>query len=192
MNVWGYGRNKVSKEHFYWAGVLAGGEGMFSKCNSEEMALFVGLARRIWLRQNDILHEGTFSHPQAISLQVKQAVEDFKKAQMEGDDDMLVREHQRSNYWMAPSLGWFKANWDASFDNKASRMGLGVVIICDQNGGLFAARCGVRMGSLSPARAETMAALLAIRQCKELGLTHVHVEGDAKSIIDAVNCELAK
>jgi ribonuclease HI len=33
-----------------------------------------------------------------------------------------------------------------------------------------------------------MAALMAIQQCKELGLTHVHLEGDAKIVIDAVNC----
>jgi hypothetical protein len=29
------------------------------------------------------------------------------------------------------------------------------------------------------------------KKCKELGLAHVHLEGDAKVVIDAVNCELA-
>lgn len=47
-----------------------------------------------------------------------------------------------------------------------------------------------RSGCLALAGAETMVALMAIQQCKELGLTHVHLEGDENVIIDAVNCEV--
>jgi ribonuclease HI len=48
-----------------------------------------------------------------------------------------------------------------------------------------------RIGNLSLVAAESMAALMAIELCRDLGLTHVHLEGDAKIIIDAVNCEEA-
>jgi ribonuclease HI len=34
---------------------------------------------------------------------------------------------------------------------------------------------------------EAMAVLLAIQLCRELGFLRVHLEGDAKGVIDAVN-----
>jgi ribonuclease HI len=43
------------------------------------------------------------------------------------------------------------------------------------------------MGKFSPAAAEAMAAMVAMELCKELGLIHVYLEGDAKTIIEAVN-----
>jgi ribonuclease HI len=35
--------------------------------------------------------------------------------------------------------------------------------------------------------AEAMAVLLAIQLCRELGFLRVHLEGDAKGVIDAIN-----
>lgn len=43
------------------------------------------------------------------------------------------------------------------------------------------------MGYLAPAAAEAQAALLAIQLCRELGFIKVHLEGDAKGVVDAVN-----
>ena len=45
------------------------------------------------------------------------------------------------------------------------------------------------MGKFSQAAAEAMAAMVAMELCRELGLIHVYLERDAKTIIDAVNCE---
>jgi hypothetical protein len=43
---------KFSKSDFIGPGFLQVVEGLFSKCDQEEMALFAGLARHIWLRRN--------------------------------------------------------------------------------------------------------------------------------------------
>jgi hypothetical protein len=40
---------------------------------------------------------------------------------------------------------------------------------------------------LSKISAEAMAVLLAIQLCREMGFTRVHLEGDAKVVVDAVN-----
>ncbi|XP_059441935.1 uncharacterized protein LOC132174268 [Corylus avellana] len=166
LDVWCMSIVKFQKSHFTGPGFLQVVEGLFSKCDQQEMALFAGLARRIWLRRNDVLHGGSFSHPNVIMQLATRALDVFKNAQ-----------------------GWFKVNWDASLERKAGRMGFGVVIR-DPSGRMIGARCMARSGCLALAGAETMAALMAIQQCKELGLTHVHLEGDANVIIDAVNCEV--
>ena len=67
-------------------------------------------------------------------------------------------------------------------------MGGGVVIRNNQ-GKVVAAWCFTREGVFLPTVAESFAALEAIDLCRNVGLTQVHLEGDAKIIIDAVNCE---
>jgi hypothetical protein len=65
-------------------------------------------------------------------------------------------------------------------------MGMGVVVH-DFHGNLLAARCAIRTGCLAPAGVEAMVVLLAIQLCRELGCSKVHLECDAKGVIDAVN-----
>jgi ribonuclease HI len=65
-------------------------------------------------------------------------------------------------------------------------MGLSVVVR-DSDGKLLAARCDFRVGWLAPAVAEAQAVLLAIQLCREMGIQKIHFEGDAKSVVDAVN-----
>jgi ribonuclease HI len=45
----------------------------------------------------------------------------------------------------------------------------------------------IRSSCLAPVAAEAMAVLLAIQLCRELGFLRVHLEGDAKGVIDTVN-----
>jgi ribonuclease HI len=87
--------------------------------------------------------------------------------------------------WTAPNSGWFKANWDAALESKSGRMGYGVVIR-DQNGQVRAAQSYFQQGFLSPAAAEARAAIMAVTLCKEVGFPKIHLEGDAKGVIEAV------
>jgi hypothetical protein len=38
----------------------------FSRLGKEKLNLFVGMARRIWSRRNDVLHGAVFKHPKEI------------------------------------------------------------------------------------------------------------------------------
>lgn len=105
LDVWDMEGVKFQKSNFTGPRFLQVVECMFRKCDNEEMTLFAGLARCIWLRRNDVLHRGIFSHPQVILSQATQALDDFKKAQVDRDDDMQNREYQWLSYWMAPSSG---------------------------------------------------------------------------------------
>jgi hypothetical protein len=39
---------------------------LLSRCETEELELFVVTARRIWLRRNDVVHGGFFTHPSQL------------------------------------------------------------------------------------------------------------------------------
>lgn len=70
--------------------------------------------------------------------------------------------------WKAPPHDCFKASWDASFDRKRGRVGLGVVIH-DQHGKMWASKCQTIQGYLDPTTGEAMAA----EQCVEMGIRKV-------------------
>lgn len=95
---------KFQKSHFTGPGFLQVVEGVFSKCGQEEMALFAGLARRIWLRRNNVLHGGSFSHPNVIMQLATRALDDFKNAQGNREQDTSNSEPQPLSCWMAPRL----------------------------------------------------------------------------------------
>jgi ribonuclease HI len=83
---------------------------------------------------------------------------------------------------------WYKANWDAVGGEKSGRTGFGVVI-GDSNGVLLSARRGTRRGCLesSLAEAEAEAVLMSIQLCRDLGLSRIVFEGDAKGVVDGIN-----
>jgi hypothetical protein len=64
------------------------------------------------------------------------------------------------------------------------------VVVRDSHGHLLVARSVVQNGGLAPAVVKAKTALLAIHLCHEMGLSKIHFEGDAKSIVDSVNSEL--
>lgn len=88
--------------------------------------------------------------------------------------------------WAAPSTGWFKVNWDASFHKNRGWMGFEVVVR-DDKGCLVVALGKMVVGCLDPTVAEARALLMAIKLCKDLGLRNTHFEGDAQGVINAIN-----
>jgi ribonuclease HI len=88
--------------------------------------------------------------------------------------------------WTAPSLGWVKANWDASIESQKGLVGCAVVV-WDHLGKMMVAKCTTRKGYPTPLMAEALATIMVVRLCKEMGLQQVHFEGDAKTIVDAMN-----
>jgi hypothetical protein len=49
-------------------------------CDDEAISLFVGIARRIWFRRNEVIHGGLFSHPNVLVQRAREDVEDFAAA----------------------------------------------------------------------------------------------------------------
>jgi ribonuclease HI len=138
------------------------------------------------MRRNETLHGGLFVHPNTLVQQTIQAMDDFCMAQGRGELTRHLGDPQPILGWKALEVGWFKANWDAAEGEKSGHTGLGVVIR-DSHGILQGARCATRQGCLDPALDEAVAMLLSIQLCRDLGLTRIHFEGDAKGVVDGIN-----
>jgi ribonuclease HI len=154
------------------------------------MRLFIGLARRLWMIRNNMLHGGSFVPPAVIFNQANRALEEFKVTQAEGPTNLPSTVIGVLSRWKAPSPRWVKINWDAALNSKGNRQGGGMMIWdCARN--VLAVRCFSHGGTSSPTVVESLAALVAIDLYKDRGFTHVHLEGDSKNLVDAVNGDAA-
>lgn len=145
MDVWSSGCPRIQKCSFVGPDFLEVVEGVFDKCTRDEMELFCSIARPIWMRRNEVLHEGSFVHPTSLVQRAVQAVEDYRRAQERNGLVRDTQENQPAMGWKLPDTGWYKANWDAAVGEKFGRTGLGVVIR-DSHGVLLSARSGTKRG----------------------------------------------
>jgi hypothetical protein len=74
-------------------------------CNQEEIKLFVGIARRLWLRRNNLVHEGSLSHPISLVQRTVTAMEEFSKAHKGGEATSVLTAMKTPTIWTAPSSG---------------------------------------------------------------------------------------
>jgi hypothetical protein len=72
---------KFQKSFFEGPAFLQVAEGMMSRCDAREFQLFVGIARRLWLRRNEVIHGGVFSHPNTVFKQAEEGLEAFQRQQ---------------------------------------------------------------------------------------------------------------
>jgi hypothetical protein len=86
--------------------------------------------------------------------------------------------------WLAPKLTWHKTNWDAALSD--GRVGVGIVIR-DHKGRLVAARCFSFVGNLGPTAAKALGVYHVTVLSVEMGVQNVILEGDAKTVVQAVN-----
>jgi ribonuclease HI len=186
MDVWTMGCRKIHKSFFPGTDFLQVVEGVFTKCDMDEQIHFATLARRIWLRRNEVVHGGVLTHPHVVLQQTMKAIQEYALAQEKGNETAPPSGGPAANRWLAPEEGWCKGNWDAALEGGTGQLGLGAVIR-DSTGTVLAARCDFRRGNLSPVAAEAKAALLTVQLCREVGLRKIHLEGDAKTVVDAVN-----
>ena len=91
------------------------------------MVQFVGLARWIRLRRNEVIFGGLLSSPKALFQRNQQAIADFQLAQGKREMSTQVLEEPSPICWTAPSPEWVKANWDAALSHQRNRMGLAII-----------------------------------------------------------------
>lgn len=185
MDVWNEGARIFQKCSYREPNFLLLVEKMLQRCDAEEFMQFVGIARRILLRRNDLVYGGNFWHPAEIIRHMQSARLSYNVAHA---GVHTTRETGRQLQWLAPPTGWIMANWDASVDRPRGIWGMGV-IVRNSAGDLMAARCCSRMGYLEPTDAEALAALEATQICRNLGYDWVKFVGDAKAIVEGVNSD---
>jgi hypothetical protein len=122
-------------------------EWMFERCDQEELQQFFGVARRLWLRRNDFIHEGGLTHPRTLMQQMEKALSEFSLANVKDTQTQSSRLEDVPIYWSAPDVGWVKANCDTAINKQQRRLGLGAMVQNSQ-GLMLAAKGAVRDGVL--------------------------------------------
>ncbi|XP_042953522.1 uncharacterized protein LOC122290063 [Carya illinoinensis] len=92
----------------------------------------------------------------------------------------------KATHWKPPMGEILKVNWDATWKAKEDRSGIGVVIR-DSSGEIVASLCCPRTKVQDAMVAEVYALWRAMKLCVELNFKKVQFEGDALSVVKAVN-----
>lgn len=123
---------------------------ILSRCDATKVALLAVTATRIWLRRNDVVHGGLFTHPLQVLREAKQALEDFQGvSDGQGGIARQPSEHIPA-IWRPPPVSMIKINWDAALNKNTGIVGLGIIARDDRGG--FLAACGIKKKlSLFPA-----------------------------------------
>lgn len=87
MDVWGMGSRTLQKSKFAGPNFIQVVEGVFAKCSFEDVRTFVGLARRIWLRRNEVVHGGAFTPPSVLLHLTTSAITDLQTAHGEREQN---------------------------------------------------------------------------------------------------------
>ena len=53
----------LQKSHFPGPDFMQVVNGMLRKCEKKDLLMFVGIARQLWIRRNEVLHGGNFWQP---------------------------------------------------------------------------------------------------------------------------------
>ena len=152
----------------------------------KKLILFVGMARRIWHRRNDVIHGVVFMHPNEIVRESRLAVEDFKNAQQDTTGPPPSQAAQNRSSWMAPMEGWYKTNWDVAISKEKGLVGMGIVVR-DWTGKFVAARSLTKPGFMEPTTGEALASYYAAFFSRDIGIQNLILECDAMKVIQALN-----
>jgi hypothetical protein len=79
-DIWSGSLKKFQKSSFRGLSFKQVVAEMFRICEDEELCRFGGIARRIWLRRNEVIHDGPFMHPKILLQQAGEAWDLFVAA----------------------------------------------------------------------------------------------------------------
>ena len=148
--------------------------------------MFAVTARRIWLRRNDVLLGGLFTHPAQVLCEAKRAVEEFHHVNdgKEGANEQTCAKLLERR--LPPPVNMLKVNWDGALNKQAGAVGLGI-IVRDENG-RFVVACGIKNTMAATlVVVDAMSAFHAVMVGKEMGAMNIMFEWDALQIVNAVN-----
>ncbi|XP_042941372.1 uncharacterized protein LOC122276027 [Carya illinoinensis] len=194
-NIWGLNvpnsvKSKVQKCKRKGEGFLKLWEGLMEQFSQEQLEGIAVQLRRVWMRRNEFVFEKMSSCPRKLIAGAKESLEDFRQPRqvqspvIEGSKGIRIK----ISKWVKPKAGFLKINWDASLDVKQGVMGMGIIIRNDQGEAMVAA-CDSKKWVQKPYIAECCALWKAMEICRDLNLQQVIFEGDAKTVITAVDSD---
>jgi hypothetical protein len=146
------------------------------------------IARKLWMRRNQVVFGGDFMPPNQLLRDTELALEEFKVANSTSTLRMTNSSHIEEERWVPPPKNIIKINWDASLD--AAKKIIKIEIIArDEKGKFLTAISKQESIEVELVVTETFAALTAITMCLEQNFQDVIFEGDALQVVKEVNSD---
>ncbi|XP_026451866.1 uncharacterized protein LOC113352236 [Papaver somniferum] len=139
---------------------------------------------QIWKSGCITVFEEKVSHPNSIIISIRQFC---MKYNILGSETNSISRNNRSrtkDKWKKPPENWWKLNFDAAFDKDTNICGIGLILRD------FAGRFVEAMVKVTKARdteqGESLALLEAVEWVRSRNWRNVIIEGDCKTVIEAV------
>ena len=159
---------------------------IIEKGSPNDLELFFAVAWSIWWNHNQALHDDLGTPSRQVWEMANRILHEYKDA----CSLPAFSPTPTPSAWQAPPSGFFKVNVDdaASNDGRPSSIG---VVIRDSRGFLIAASNKILPTPFSAEITEAMALQEGVLLASDMGISHVIVESDALSIIQAIfDCDL--
>ena len=185
-DVWSCGPLKIQKSACCRRNFAQLFEELIGRYDLQELEIFAVVARRIWMRRNELIHGGTFMDPHRVYMMAVSGLEDFQRVDAQVEEKSEVAVQHQAVSWQPPPGNLIKVNWDAALDQERKCVGLGILVRDEK--GRFLGACGIHLNIVAdPNIAKALAAFHAVNFAKEMGFTQVLFEGDALTIVKAIN-----
>ena len=159
---------------------------IIDKGSPSDLELFFTVAWSIWWNHNQVVHEDSGTPPSQVWEMANIFLGEYKDA----CSLPIFSPAPAPTTWQAPPLGFFKINVDGAAldDGKPSCIG---VVIHDCRGFLIAASNKILPTPISVEITEATALQEGVLLASEMGISHVLVESNALSVIQAIiECDL--
>ncbi|XP_028115033.1 uncharacterized protein LOC114312942 [Camellia sinensis] len=169
----------VGYDFYHWVVEVA------KQVDEAGLGLFFALCWGLWFARNQAIFNNVKRVAPVIVQTVCTYLQDFcqVRAQVQG-----LQVCPSPSRWRPPPVGVLKINFDAATFDALEAIGVGV-IVREAHGTVLAAMSERLPHWVDADCAEAFAAASAIAFGAELGLHHIHLEGDSLSIIKALQCE---
>ena len=109
-NVWGESTIKLQKcqkgggdfQHIFLEVV--------KRCDQKEVDLFAVIARKIWMRRNQVVHGGPFSHPNQVLKEAESVLEEYRLSHVTSNMPQPSSSSMLVEKWMPPPRNFVKIN----------------------------------------------------------------------------------
>jgi hypothetical protein len=135
----------------------------------------------LWMRMNNFVFRGELSSPFQVVSQARQAVEEFQYS-TECTAGQLREPSRYATIREKPQHGYTKINWDAACNQSLKRLGIGIVAR-DKFGMVVATVAKVFPCIGDSLTAEAMGVWHAVQLGREVGSSHVILEGDSLVVV---------
>jgi ribonuclease HI len=160
---------------------------IFNICSSNDKhaGIFATLVWVLWNNRNNKIWNDTTEQGRSLGYKAKHLWEEWFSVQHIQSGQHTPVQQQQVLRWQKPPYCWYKCNIDAAFHSEQQRTSAGW-ILRDHHGMFVRAGTTWVEGNCSVIEGEALALLTALRELQEQGMSHVIIESDSQSLVNAI------